>query len=73
MRSKAALLGVFVLGILVALVAMTTVRAQEANPTVVQTNGGLTVEQVRVGSSCSVVVSRTGSGPSDPVAVAPCR
>ena len=63
-----------VAAIIVLLAAFVSVRAQGANGAVVITKYGLTVEEVRVGSSCVVVVTRAGiNADNAPIAVVPCR
>jgi hypothetical protein len=56
-----------------ALLAAQSIWAQSGQPTMVTTQGRFVVEEVKVGGSCVVIVSRVGSGPSDHLAVVPCN
>ena len=49
------------------------VSAQSAQPASAKTQGGFYAEEIRVGGSCVVIVSRSGSGTSDYLAVVPCN
>jgi hypothetical protein len=51
--------------------AVPSVKAQATY--VATTSSGVRVEEVKVGTSCVVVLSRVGAGTSDDIAAVPCR
>ena len=72
MNRRFALLGL--VSAILAVVLFFSVRPGLAQaPPRVKTSEGLIVEEVQVGRSCVVVVSRSDSGAGDHVAVVPCR
>ena len=65
----------FVLVVLVMAFGALVAARQRAtqSPVTFLTRTGILVEEVKVGGSCVVVVTRSGTGPGDHVAAVPCR
>ena len=67
-------LAVVVAAVFVAIAAVAmAARPVAQTPSTATTKSGMVVEEVRVGGSCVVVVTRAGAGASDDIAAVPCR